>query len=177
MNYLIKVHDNLQVMKGSLRHENPIFRFVSVLLDWLRIMLLAKRALSICQKMVEVLDFWRGLPKSKQPGWEKPGENKSYGFLLSQMNDLPVPLKLCFLEETKKKLNNFLVTFQTSSPMVPFIINSLEYLIRSFVRRFIFPDILKMANTTHKLSQVGMTNPNMLRRTYGEGFFIDHSLC
>ena len=28
----------------------------------------AKNALSIWLKMIQVLDFWKGLPKSKQPG-------------------------------------------------------------------------------------------------------------
>ena len=126
--------------------------------------------------MIEVLDFWKGLPKSKQLGRGRPGENKSYEFLLSQMNDPLVPVKLRFFEETAKKLNNFLVTFQTSSPMVPFIVDSLENIVRSFVERFILPDVLKKANTTHKLSQLDMTNPNIQIRTYEVGFSVDHDI-
>ena len=61
----------------------------------------------------------------------------NYEFLLSQMNDLLVLVKLHFFEETAKKLSNFLVTFQTSSPMVHFIVDSLENLVCSFVERFI----------------------------------------
>ena len=87
--------------------------------------------------MNEVLDFWKGLRKSKQPGRGRPGENKYYEFLLSQMNDPLVPVKLRFFEGTANKLNNFLVNFQTSSPMVPFIVDSLENLVRSFVERFV----------------------------------------
>ena len=73
------------------------------------------------------------------------------------MNDSVVPVKLCFFEETTKKLNNVLVTFQTSSPIVPFIVASLENLVHSFVERFILTDVLKKANTTHKLNQLGIT--------------------
>ena len=62
---------------------------------------------------------------------------KTNEFLLSQMNDPLVPVKLRFFEETANKLNNFLVNFQTSSPMVPFIVDSLENLVRSFVERFV----------------------------------------
>ena len=75
------------------------------------------------------------------------------------MNDAIVPVNLCFFEDTVKKFNNFLVIFQTSSPMVPFTVDSLENLVHSFVERFILPDVLKKANTTHKLSQVVMTDP------------------
>ena len=126
--------------------------------------------------MIEVLDYWKGLPKSKQPGRGRPGENKSYDFLLSKMNDLLVPVKLRFFEETAKKLNNFLVTFQTSSLMVPLLVDSLESLVRSFAERFILPDVLKQANTTIKLSQLDLTDPNIQMRTYAVGFSIDRDL-
>ena len=132
---------------------------------WVENNVVAKKALSIWPKMIEVLDFWKGLPKSKQYGRGRPGENKSYEFLLSQMNDPLEPVKFRFCEETAKKLNNFLVTFQTSSSMVPFIVDSLENLFCSFVERFILPDILKKANTMHKLSQLDMTDPNIQMRT------------
>ena len=119
---------------------------------WVENDVVANRALSIWSKVIEVLDYWKGLPKSKQPGRGRPGENKSYDFLLSKMNDLLVPVKLRFFEETAKKLNNFLVTFQTSSPVVPFLVDSLESLVRSFAERFILLDVLKQANTTLKRS-------------------------
>ena len=60
--------------------------------------------------------------------------------------------------------------------MVSFIAGSLENLVRSFVERFILPEILKKANFTHKLSHLHMTDPNIQMRTYGVGFSIDHDL-
>ena len=77
------------------------------------------------------------------------------------MNNPPAPVKLCFLEETAKKFSSFLVTFQASFPMVPFIVDSLENLVRSFVERLILPDVLKKANTTHKLTQLDMINSSI----------------
>ena len=88
-----------------------------------------------------------------------------------QINDPLVPAKLCFFEETAKKHNNFFVTFQTSSPMAPFTVDSLGNLVHSFVERFILPYILKKANTMYKLSQLDMTDPNIPMRTYGSRFF------
>ena len=35
---------------------------------WVENDVVAKKALSIGLKLIEVLDFWKGLPKSKQPG-------------------------------------------------------------------------------------------------------------
>ena len=143
---------------------------------WVENDVVANRALSIWSKMIEVLDYWKGLPKSKQPGRGRPGENKSYDFLLSKMNDPFVPVKLRFFEEAAKSLNNFLVTFQTSSPMVPFLVDSLESLVCSFAERFILLDVLKQANTTLKLSQLDLIDPNIQMRTYAGGFSIDHDL-
>ena len=111
--------------------------------------------------MIQVFDFWKELPKSKQPGRGRPKENKSYEFLLFQMSDPLGPVKLRFFEETIKKLSNFLVFFQKSSPMVLFIVDSLENPVCTFVERFILPDVLKKANTTHKLSQLDTTDPNL----------------
>ena len=151
-------------------HIMPSLRFCSH--RWVG-NVVAKKALSIWPKMIKVLDFWKGLPKSKQPGRGRPGENKSYEFLLCKKF---YPVKLRFFAETAKKLNNFLVTFQTSFPMMPFIVDSVENLVRSFVERFILPDVSKKANTTHKLSQPDMTDPNIQMRSYEVGFSIDHDL-
>ena len=69
--------------------------------------------------MIEVLDFWKRLPKSKQRGRGRPEDNKSYQLLLSQVNDPLVSNKLGYFEKTAKKLNNVLVNFQTNFPMMP----------------------------------------------------------
>ena len=86
---------------------------------WVENDVVAKKSLSVCSKMIEVLDFWKRLPKSKQPGRGRPEDNKSYQLLLSQMNDPLVSTKLGYFEKTAKKLNNVLVNFQTNSPMMP----------------------------------------------------------
>ena len=75
------------------------------------------------------------------------------------MNDSLVPVKLRFFEETAKKLNSFLFTFPTGSPIVPFTVDSLENLVCSFVERFILPDVLKKATITHKLKSAGYDQP------------------
>ena len=60
--------------------------------------------------------------------------------------------------------------------MVPFLVDSLESLVRSFAERFILPDVLKQANTTLKLSQLDLTDPNIQMRTYAVGFSTDRDL-
>ena len=106
--------------------------------------------------MLELLGFWKGLPKSKHHGREKQGENKSYETFLSHKDDSQIPVKLCFFEEIVFNLNEFLARSQTSAPMVPFLVDSLVNLIRNFAEKLILSDILKKANNTNKLSQIDL---------------------
>ena len=52
------------------------FPFSFCSLRWVENDVVAKKPLSIWPKMIEVLDFWKGLPKSKQPGRGRPGKAK-----------------------------------------------------------------------------------------------------
>ena len=45
---------------------------------WIENELVARRAQKIWPKYFEIIEFWRALPKSKQPGKVKEGQNKSY---------------------------------------------------------------------------------------------------
>ena len=92
------------------------------------------------------------------------------------MKDPLVPVKFRFFEEMVIKPNNFRVTFQTVSPVVLFIGHYLENLVRSYVERFILTNVLKKGYTTHKLSQVHMTDPNIQMRTYEIGYSNDDDL-
>ena len=87
------------------------------------------------------------------------------------MNDPLVPIKFYFFEEAAKKLNNFLVTFQTSClhyfPMVSFIVDSQVNLVRSFVKRFILPHVSYCAYHSVNLQPYfqkgrGLTGPQLL---------------
>ena len=69
---------------------------------WVENDVFAKKAPSVWLKIIEALDFWKGLPKSKQPGRGRLGENKSYEFLLSQMNDPLVSWQSSFVSLKKR---------------------------------------------------------------------------
>ena len=82
-------------------------------------------------KIIEVVRFWKGLPKSKQPGKGKIGQNTSFNCLAKAVDDPTIPLKLRFFEEIVISLNDFLVTFQADNPMVPFLTESLDNVLRT----------------------------------------------
>ena len=109
------------------------------------------RATKIWPKIIEIIDFWKGLPKSKKPGKGKNGANTRYEHLCSIQKDPLVPLKLQFFEDIAKTLDSFLVLYQTNKPMVPFLAESLETLLRSLCAKFIRKDVLESVKTARLL--------------------------
>ena len=87
----------------------------------------------------------------------KKGENKSYETLLSPL----IPIKLRSFEEIALNLKDVLARFQTSAPIVPSLVDSLENPIRNFAEKLIASDVLKKANNTYKLSQMDFTDQNI----------------
>ena len=62
-----------------------------------------KRARNVWSKVVTVVEYWKGLAKSKQPGQGKPGNNTSYDQLCLSHKDILVPLKIQFFEEITRE--------------------------------------------------------------------------
>ena len=79
---------------------HPLESLIEVLfICWIENATIAKRAQSIWQKIVEV-NFWKTLPKSKQPGKGKPAQNISYDCLAKSVDDPAIHLKLPFLKKS-----------------------------------------------------------------------------
>ena len=102
----------------------------------------------------------------------KKGENKSYETFLSPV----ITTKLRFFEEIAFNLKDVLARFQTSAPIVPSLVDSLENAVRNFAEKLIPSDVLKKANNTYKLSQMDFTDQNIQKRLYEVSFAIDHDL-
>ena len=62
-------------------------------------------------------------------------------------------VKFEFFANIAKVLNKFLVGYQTKKPMVPFLAQSIEDIIRSFSLMFLLKDTLNKANTFLRLSK------------------------
>ena len=105
-----------------------------------------KRAQIIWLKILEVVRLWKGLPKSKQPGKGKIGQSTSFDCLAKAVDDPTIPLKLRFFEEIAMSLNDFLVTFETDNPMVPFMTESLDNVLRTLCGRFLRKYVLEEPN-------------------------------
>ena len=73
-------------------------------------------------KVMTIIDYWKKLLRSKEPGSGKPVANVSYDHL----NDPLIHLKKKIFCEVAEKLTNFLVVFQTDKPMTPFLAETLH---------------------------------------------------
>ena len=80
---------------------------------------------------------------------------------------------LQFYEEVARHLNSFLIKFQADSPMVPFLVESLENMIRKFCSTFILSDKMEKAESTIKLLKLGVTDKNILNRDFEFSFAMN----
>lgn len=117
----------------------------------------AERAIDIWDDIVIVVNHWNGLPKSQQIS----AENKSYPRLKAAKSDPLLKIKMKFFASLADTLNGFLVKFQTNNPMVPFLAQSLEEIIRSFASCFILKETLTNANTCLRLSKINFGDVNL----------------
>ena len=144
---------------------------------WVENEIVAKRAQVIWPKIVEVSKYWKTLPKSKQqPGQGKQEKNKSYQTLLENYTDPMVLLRLAFFEEVSRKLNKFLCGFQTDAPMVQFLVDTIEEVLRDFCSKFILDDVMKKAEKTLDLAKLDMMNVNIHKPSTDLGFSLRHDM-
>ena len=116
------------------------------------------------------------MAKHKQPGRGDPKQNKSYQVLLNNVKNPLVPLYFRFFEEIASKLNGFLRRFQTDNPMVPFLVDSLETIIREMCSKFILDDVMDKAASTVALIKLDVTNRNIQKVKPNIGFGLRKDL-
>ena len=114
----------------------------------------ASRGIIVWPNMVKIVKYWESLCKSKRP------KNKSYEALVDHHLDKFVPLRMQFFKDLAKKLKGFLVLFQTDRPMVAFLSNSLENMLRNLMKMILKPNILKEAATAYSLTKVEVGKSN-----------------
>ena len=145
---------------------------------WVKNERVTTRAREIWPKIVKIIDFWKGFPKSKKPGKRKTGANTSYDHLCSIQKNPVVPLKLQFFEDIAKTLNSLLILYQTNKPMVPFLADSLGTFLRSLCAKFMRKDVFESAKTASlriKLDGTDITNRKNVN-SVDLGFVIKYEL-
>ena len=95
-----------------------------------------------------------GLAKSNQPGKGVSGAKTNFDHLNKAIDDPLIHVKLVFFQEIASNLNSFLLVFQTDKPMIPFLLEVLEDLLRTALAKFIKKDVLQTACSTLKLIKI-----------------------
>ena len=94
--------------------------------------------------MIKVIKYWEGLCKSARPA------NKSYQTLVTHYKDRLIPMKLQFFAFLASILMPYLTLFQTTNPMVPFMLDDLEKIVNQLLRLVFKRKALETADTTLK---------------------------
>ena len=63
------------------------FPYMSCGTRWAENQSVAKKATEVWSKVVLVVDYWKSLPKSKQPGYGKSGQNASFEHWSARTNE------------------------------------------------------------------------------------------
>ena len=113
----------------------------------------AERAMLVWPDIILLINHFLSLSKSKQPK-----NNKSYDRLVKVFKDKLVPLKLMFFKEIAAILNGFLRPFQTDNPMVPFLSDAYEELIRKLMKMFLLGSTGDGAKTPLAVLKIDLNN-------------------
>ena len=92
---------------------------------WVKDEPIAACGIQIWENIVQVMKYWRSLPKSKHPR-----NNKSFDTLVKYHTDKLMVPKLHFFKYITSILRPFLLRFQTSKPMIPFLAVEFEVMLR-----------------------------------------------
>ena len=143
---------------------------------WAENQIVAETAIDVWDSIIIVVNYWVGLPKAQQP---KEG-NESYSQLKTAIPDPLMKTKFKFIAATVKILNSFLVKFQTNNPMVPFLAQAIEEMMRLFGSCFLLKETLSKANTCLRLSKLNFNDPSLHKRPGdvdpGIGVKLEHSI-
>jgi hypothetical protein len=114
---------------------------------------------SVAERGIEVLDYVKAVLNhfAKQAPSKRPRDNKSYDNLVENQHDPLMKVKMCIFKEIAHKMNAFLVIFQTEAPMLPFLSDTLEVLLRRIMSYFVTAPVLENAATALALIKLDVT--------------------
>ena len=99
------------------------------------------REIEVWEYIVVLIKFFLLKPPS-----QRPKENRSFNNLVKYHLNPLVPVQLHLFKDMATILNGFLVSFQTDSPMVPFLSMQIGDILHRLMRFFVPKHVLKTAN-------------------------------
>lgn len=137
--------------------DTGIFPLQFVATRWTENDVVAERGVSIWDDMVKLIKFTLAKVPSKQPK-----DNKSYQNLVKYHTSPLIKVELHLFKDVAFILNEFLVTFQTDNPMVPFLSIQISSMLKRLMRFFMRKTVLQKLTSSHLVHQVNVEDRNNL---------------
>ena len=116
----------------------------------------AVRGITVCPCMVEFIKYYQPLSQSK-----RPKDNKSYDLIVQSHTDCLMFAKIQFFHDIANILSESLTNFLTDNPVIPFLSDLLESILRRFMKFFILAEVIKSAATAYKLVKLDVFDKNI----------------
>ena len=100
----------------------------------------------VCEKAIELLAPIKQYVAAVTAKKCTDLQTKSYRIIAENVKDQLLPAKLAFFMSVAKQIQPFLVSYQTDSPMIPFLYSDLSSLLRSVMEHFVKPALLTAAS-------------------------------
>ena len=139
--------------------SSEVFPLMFCQTRWVEDEPVAIRAMEVWDNVVKVIKYFQTLCKSKQPS-----KNGSYETLVTHHTDVFMKVKLQFFVDVASMMSSYLKQFQTDNPMMPFISEVLENLIRRLLKIFIRKVVIDEVDSAYSLIKIDLQKPeNHLR--------------
>ena len=119
---------------------------------WVENVTVAEQAINTWFSVLKVVKYYEGLAPSKRP------KNKSYETLVNCVKDQFMIIKFHFFKDIAHHLQTFFKGFQTDAPMVPLMSDTLETLVRRFLKMFMKNTIVDDASTPYQLIKINVND-------------------
>ena len=116
-----------------------------------------------CDRLIELwpnnkakINFWKKLPKSKQPS------SKSYMVVKGGVDDKLITAKLSFFSFVASLVEPFLQKYQSDKPMIPFMYTDLKSLIQSLLESVVKQNVLSQCKIGIPVKELDLCNKENL---------------
>ena len=138
---------------------------------WVEDKPVADRLIEIWSCIKQLVNFWNGLVKSKQPS------SKSFEVIKSSVRDELLVAKLGFFSYFADFFKPFLTAYQTDQPMTPFLYNDICTLLKNIFSVIVKPDVISKCETASQLKNILNNADNMLNtKEVNVGFVASKSI-
>ena len=122
--------------------------------------------------MVKIVSFWVGLPKAKRLS------SKSYEDVKKAVDDSLTLVKLSFFSFFASLFQPFLLKYQNTKPMLPYLYLHLVALLKSALQLVVKDDVLEKCSSGVDLLKIDLDSKDILkkREEFHLGFAAESSL-